>query len=323
MDYSVVLPTFIITLREGVEAALVVGIVVAYLKKAGQRHLTKWVYGGITAGIIASAMIGMFFSWLIQDLSTANQKYAPVIEPLLEASFSLMAVAMLSWMLLWMTRQARQMREQVEGNLKKLLKQDFGGGWAIFTLIFLAVVREGFETVLFIAAKFQQGFIPALGAIAGIGVASGIGILLFKWGVKLNIRLFFKVMGFLLLLIIGGLVVKALGNLDTAVHALAQMDRQSESLCFYYEAFAKPLDRDCILGPLVWNFSKVLPDDRFPGIVFSSLLGYTQRLYAVQALSYGVFLITVGGIFFQSLSGRVIFSLQPLKNLKNLWAVRN
>ncbi|MFM7572905.1 MAG: FTR1 family protein, partial [Snowella sp.] len=63
MDYSVVLPTFIITLREGVEAALVVGIVVAYLKKAGQRHLTKWVYGGITAGIIASAMIGLFFSW--------------------------------------------------------------------------------------------------------------------------------------------------------------------------------------------------------------------------------------------------------------------
>lgn len=316
MDYSVALPTFIITLREGVEAALVVGIVVAYLKKAGQSRLNTWVYGGITVGIIVSAMIGVFFSWLIQDLSTANQKYAPVIEPLLEASFSLMAAAMLSWMLVWMTKQARQMREQVEGSLKQALKQEMGGGWAIFTLIFLAVVREGFETVLFIAAKFQQGLFPALGAIAGIGVAAGIGILLFKWGVKLNIRLFFKVMGILLLLIVGGLIVKALGNFDTAIHALAQLDRQSEALCFYDEPFAKPLDRDCILGPMVWNFSKVLPEDQFPGVVLNALFGYPQRLYVVQALGYGIFLITVGGIFCQSLSGRLIFPL------KKWWGVQ-
>jgi high-affinity iron transporter len=312
MGYSAVLPTFIITLREGVEAALVVGIVMAYLKKAGLMRLNTWVYGGIASGIIASALIGVFFGWLIQNLSTANQKYAPVIEPLLEGAFSLMAIAMLSWMLLWMTRQARQMREQVEGMLGTALKKGFGGGRGVFTLIFLAVVREGFETVLFIAAKFQQGLIPALGAIGGIAVASAIGIFLFKWGIKLNIRLFFQVMGLLLLLIVAGLVVKALGNLDTAFHALAQIDRQSEGLCFYYERFAKPLDRDCILGPLVWNLSKIMPDDRFPGIILNSLFGYTQRLYAIQAFSYGIFLITLGGLYFQSLSGRVILPFRKL-----------
>lgn len=149
--------------------------------------------------------------------------------------------------------------------------------------------------------------VPAVGAILGIGVAAVIGALIFKWGVRLNLRKFFMVMGALLLLIVAGLVVTALGHFDTALNTLAQLDRKSQSICFFYERFAKPQDRDCILGPLLWNTSQVLPDDRFPGMILSALFGYTQRLYLVQAIAYGVFLITVGGIYFQSLSGRVIF----------------
>lgn len=305
MNYSSALPTFIITLREGVEAALVVGIVLAYLKKAKQTHTNQWVYGGILAGIVASALIGVFFSWLIQSLPSANQKYAPVIEPLLEGVFSLMAILMLSWMLVWMTKHARQMRQQVEGRLGAVFKGNLGEEWGVFTLIFLAVVREGFETVLFIVAKFQQGLIPALGAILGIAASAGIGILLFKWGIKLNIKLFFKVMGVFLLLIVAGLVVTALGHFDTALGTLASMDRTSESLCFFYERFAKHMDRDCMLGTMIWNTSKILPEDQFPGIILSALFGYTERLYFVQALAYGLFLMTVGGLYFQSLSGRV------------------
>lgn len=310
MDFSPALPTFVITLREGVEAALVVGIVLAYLKKAKQRHLNAWVYGGVSAGLVASAIVGVLFGWVIQSLGTSNQKYSPVFEPLLEGVFSLMAIALLSWMLIWMTQNARQMKQNVEGAIGSVLKDDVRAGWGVFSLIFFAVLREGFETVLFVAANFQQGVMPALGAVTGIGVAAGIGVLLFKWGVKLNLRKFFTVMGALLLLIVAGLVVTALGHFDTAANTLAQLDRKSQSLCFFYERFAKPQDRDCILGPMVWNFGKVLPDDRFPGIVFNALFGYTQRLYLVQAISYGVFLITVGGIYFQSLSGR---ALTPLR----------
>jgi high-affinity iron transporter len=70
------------------------------------------------------------------------------------------------------------------------LKQNARGGWGVFTLILFAVLREGFETVLFIAANFQQGLIPTFGAITGLAAAAGIGVLLFKWGVKINIRLF-------------------------------------------------------------------------------------------------------------------------------------
>jgi len=304
MDFSSALPTFIITLREGVEAALVVGIVLACLKKAKQSHLNPWVYAGVGSGIAASAMVGVIFGWVTQALSKSNQPYAPVMEPLLEGVFSVVAILMLSWMLIWMTQQARSLKAQIEGAVIGSLQRDTGirAGWGVFSLIFIAVLREGFETVLFIVAKFQQGLIPALGALAGLAVASGIGVMLFKWGIKINIRRFFQVMGVLLLLVVAGLVVSSLGHFDTAVNTLANMNRKSQSLCFYYERFTK--NPSCILGPMVWNTNKVMPDDQFPGLVLKALFGYTDKLYLVQAVSYFLFLISIGGIYFRSLMSR-------------------
>jgi high-affinity iron transporter len=304
MSFSAALPTFVITLREGVEATLVVGIVLAFLKKAKQSQLNNWVYAGVGAGIAASALIGVLFGLLIQTLGAADPRYTPVVEPLMEAVFSVIAIAMLSWMLIWMTRQARFMKAEVEGSITSALKQNSGGaGWGIFSLIFIAVVREGFETVLFIAANFQQGFFPAVGAISGLLVAIAFGVLLFRWGVKINIRSFFQVMGILLLLIVAGLVVSALAHFDTAIGTLAQMDRSSQSLCFYYERFTK--NPSCILGPRVWDTSKILPDDEFPGLILKALFGYRQNLFLVQAVAYVVFLLTVGGLYFRSLGSGV------------------
>jgi high-affinity iron transporter len=299
MNFSAALPTFVITLREGVEAALVVGIVLALLKKAKQSKLNSWVYAGVGVGIAASALVGMLFSVIIQALGAINPEYTPVVEPLMEAVFGVIAIVMLSWMLIWMTRQARFLKAEVEGTLTAALKQDNGAGWGVFSLVFIAVLREGFETVLFIAANFQQGFFPAVGAIGGLITAIAIGFLLFQWGIKINIRLFFQIMGVLLLLIVAGLVVSALAHFDTAVATLAKLDRQSENLCFYYERFTR--NPSCILGPRVWNTSKILPDEQFPGIVFKALFGYRDDLFLVQAVSYVTFLVTVGGIYFRSL----------------------
>lgn len=304
MDFSAALPTFVITLREGVEAALVVGIVLACLKKANASRLNSWVFAGILAGIVASALIGVVFSWGMQTLRTSNWTYAPVVEPLLEGVFCVVAIAMLSWMLIWMTQQARFLKSEVEGAVTAAIQQGSGAGWGVFTLIFIAVLREGFETVLFILAKFQQGLIPAVGAIAGIAVATGIGVLLFKWGIKINIRRFFQVMGVFLLLIVAGLVVSSLHHFDEAVQTLAQMDRQSENLCFFYEHFAK--NPSCILGPRVWDTSEILPQNKFPGILLHAMFGYTQNLYLVQAVGYLVFLLTIGGIYFRSLGGGAV-----------------
>ncbi|BBD58531.1 iron permease FTR1 [Nostoc sp. HK-01] len=303
MNFSTALPTFVITLREGVEAALVVGIVLALLKKAKQSRLNSWVYAGVGVGIAVSTLIGVLFSIVIQALGKINPQYTSVVEPGLEGVFSVLAIAMLSWMLIWMTKQARFMKAQVEGAVTEALTQNGNAGWGVFSLILIAVVREGFETVLFIAANFQQGLIPTIGALGGLLVAATIGVLLFKLGVKINIRQFFQVMGVLLVLIVAGLVVSALKHFDDAVANLALSSRATESLCFYYEHFTKV--HSCILGPIVWNTSNILPDDQFPGIILKSLFGYRENLYIVQAVGYVIFLLTVGGLYFRSLGGEV------------------
>jgi high-affinity iron transporter len=303
MDFSSALPTFVITLREGVEAALVVGIVLAYLRKSSQTHLRWWVYAGIAVGLVLSAMVGVGLSWVVQHLGR-NEKYGIVFEPLLEGGFSVIAIGLLSWMLIWMTRNARTLKLTVEGSIDSALQQA-KAGWGIFGLIFFAVLREGFETVLFIAAKFEQGVIPAIGALLGLISAIGIGAMIFKLGIRLNLKKFFLIMGVLLLLIVTGLVVTSLGHFDTAMNALASLDRKSASLCVFYERFARPMNRSCVLGPIVWNLSAVLPDDKFPGVLLSALFGYTQRLFAVQAISYVVFLSTVGTLYFRSLTSSV------------------
>ncbi|MBD2251918.1 FTR1 family iron permease [Nostoc parmelioides] len=301
MNFSTALPTFVITLREGVEAALVVGIVLALLKKAKQSRLNPWVYTGVAVGIVISALIGVLFTWVIKAVGAANPQYTVVVEPMLEGVFSVLAIAMLSWMLIWMTKQARFMKAQVEGAVTDALTQNSNAGWGVFSLILVAVVREGFETVLFIAANFQQGLIPTIGALAGLATAAAIGVLLFKLGVKIDIRQFFQVMGVLLVLIVAGLVVSALKHFDDAVANLALSSRASENLCFYYQHFTKI--HSCILGPLVWNTEQILPDEQFPGVILKSLFGYRQHLYIVEAVGYVLFLVTVGGLYFRSLTG--------------------
>ncbi|MBD2165697.1 FTR1 family iron permease [Calothrix membranacea FACHB-236] len=313
MNFSTALPTFVITLREGVEAALVVGIVLALLKKAKQSRLNSWVYAGVGVGVVLSALIGIVFTWLIQILGAINPQYTSVVEPVMEGIFSVLAIVMLSWMLIWMTKQARFMKATVEGAVTEALTQNSNAGWGVFTLVLVAVIREGFETVLFIAANFQQGFMPALGAIGGLLTAVVIGVLLFKWGVKINIRQFFQVMGVFLVLIVAGLVVSALKHFDDGVANLALSSRATESLCFYYERFTKV--HSCILGPMVLNTSKILPDEQFPGIILKSLFGYRENLYLVQAIGYLTFLLTVGGIYFRSITGN---SSQDTKNLRSV-----
>ncbi|HEY9767364.1 MAG TPA: FTR1 family protein [Coleofasciculaceae cyanobacterium] len=291
MDFTAALPTFIVTLREGFEAALVVGIVMACLKKAGQTQLYRWVYLGILSGIIASVAIGFLLTGAIAGVETAGGIYAPVVKQFLEGIFGLVAIAMLSWMLLWMTKQAKSIKGEVEGAISSALLND-NAGKAVFVLIFIAVVREGFETVLFILAKFQQDWtLPAAGAVAGLTLATIMGIALFSLGVRINIRLFFQVMGIFLLLIVGGLVMGALKHFDAALALLSQLS--ANSWCWSSES--------CILGTRVWDGSSLLPDREFPGIVLKALFGYRQTLYLGQIIAYVSFLAVVGVAYFQSL----------------------
>ena len=122
LDLSAFLPTFVITLREGVEAALAVGIVLALLKKAQRSQLNPWVYAGVLAGLFASVLVGVIFTGILQTLQTSNQLYAPVVESRLEGVFSLIAIAMLTWMPVGMTQQAKSAKAEVAGAVSAALQ---------------------------------------------------------------------------------------------------------------------------------------------------------------------------------------------------------
>jgi high-affinity iron transporter len=300
MDITPALPTFVVTLREGFEAALVVGIVMACLRKAEQTQLYRWVYLGIFGGIIASIAVGFLLAGTITGIETAGGIYAPVVKQLLAGIFGLFAIAMLSWMLLWMTKQAKSLKGEVEGAISDALTNN-NAGKAVFLLIFIAVLREGFETVLFILAKFQQDWtLPAVGAVAGLTIAALMGIALFTLGVKINIRIFFQVMGIFLLLIVGGLVMGVLKHFDAALALLSQLS--INNWCISSDS------PSCILGTQVWDGSRLLPDQKFPGIILKALFGYRQTLYLGQIIAYFSFLAIIGTAYFQSLTGKAIFT---------------
>lgn len=294
MDWSAILPTFVVTLREGVEATLLVSIVLAYLKTSGNDRLNPWVYGGIATGLGASLLVGIGLQSILVALDTSDLAYAKVIKEGLEAGFGLTAIILLSWMLVWMSKQARSLKSGVESELATLMESN-QAGWGVFGLTLIAVLREGFETVIFISAKFQQGWTPAVGAFAGVLGAIAIGFLIFQMGIKINLRRFFLVMGLLLLLIVSGLAISALRHMDGVAIALTQLDTTWTPYC------AHP-DQVCLLGPQLWDMSTILPDRQFPGILLKAFFGYTQTLYLAQAIGYLLLLVGIGRLYLQSLA---------------------
>lgn len=294
MDVTAALPTFVITLREGVEAALVVGIVLACLSKAQQPQLHRWVYLGVGAGLIGSLMLGTALGMGIEQVQQVFPELETLVKPLLNVLFCAIAIIMLSWMLLWMTRQARTLKAELEGTVVSVLEDAPAAGWSIFSLICIAVLREGFETVLFIFTNVEKSTGAIGGAITGLLGAVLIGLGMFRWGLRINLKRFFQIMGVLLLLIVGGLVVSACKSLDAALATLSQLDARHSDLCISQAS--------CILGPLIWDTSHILPDKQFPGILFKTLLGYRDHIYLLQIVAYIGFMTTVGVSYFRSLN---------------------
>lgn len=304
MDFTPALSTLFVTLREGVEAALVVGIVLACLNKAQQRQLNRWVYLGILAGLLGSILTGIIIFTSVTRLQQAWPNLEPIIEPLFDSLFCAIAIVMLSWMLLWMTRQARFLKADIEGSIASALSASDTAAVSIFSLVCIAVLREGIETVLFVFTSVQQSPVAGLGALAGLVGATLIGLALFKWGVKINLRLFFQVMGVLLLLIVGGLVITFFRNLDATLSAVSYLAPLQSDVCISQES--------CLLGPMVWDARTVLPDKQFPGVLLKTVLGYRDRLYAGQLIAYGLYMVAVGSTYFRNLSAPPQRSHKPV-----------
>lgn len=194
------LPTFVIGLREGLEAALIVGIIAAFLSQRGRRDALPKVWGGVGLGVLICVGFGIGLELLSQTLSQAAQEG-------LETVVGVFAVAMVTYMVLWMTKHSRGMKHELEGAAAGALAK--GSAGALILMAFLAVLREGFETVVFLLAVVQfsdSTWLALLGALLGIAVSAGIGYGIYRGGVRIKLSRFFKVTGIVLVVVAAGLV---------------------------------------------------------------------------------------------------------------------
>jgi high-affinity iron transporter len=196
------LATLVIGLREGLEASLIVGIIAAFLKRTGKPLRPMWI--GVAIAGVLSIGVGIILQFVSAGLPQAQQEG-------MESIIGLVAVGVVTGMIGWMNVHARTMRADLEEHAASALKD--GTAWALVGMAFLAVLKEGFETSVFLLAAFQSStsFIGASAeAVIGILIAVAIGVGIFRGGVRLNLGRFFQITGFFLVLVAAGLVLSAL-----------------------------------------------------------------------------------------------------------------
>jgi high-affinity iron transporter len=198
------LPTFVIGLREGIEAALIVGIIAAYLRQRGRRDALRWVWLGVGLAASLCLLIGILLHYLERALPQKQQEG-------LETIIAIVAMAFITYMILWMRRNARGIKHTLEEDASSALARNTVT--AFIAMSFFAVLREGFETAVFALAVFQganDSTAAGAGIILGLVVAAILGYLLYRGGVRINLNKFFKVTGVVLVLVAAGLCSSAL-----------------------------------------------------------------------------------------------------------------
>jgi high-affinity iron transporter len=197
-----VLATFVIGLREGLEAALIVGIIAAFLKRNGASLRPMWI--GVGSAVVLSVAVGFVLHLIEAALPQAQQEA-------METVIGAVAVFFVTTMIVWMKKHARGMKKELEREAAAALGA--GTTWALAGMAFLAVLKEGFETSVFLLATFQASAsagAAALGAVLGIVAAVAIGVGIYTGGVRLNLGSFFTVTGVFLVFVAAGLVVSTL-----------------------------------------------------------------------------------------------------------------
>ena len=199
------IPTLVITLREGVEASLIVGIIAAFLVKEGREDALRQMWIGVGIAIVLCTAVGVGLDVIGQQLPQKQQEG-------MESVIGMIAVATITYMIIWMRRHARGIKAHLEGEAASALAT--GSTMALVGMAFLAVLREGFETSVFLLAAFQDATdttAAGAGAVIGLAAAVAIGLGLYRGGVRINLNRFFRVTGLVLVFVAAGL-------LATAVH---------------------------------------------------------------------------------------------------------
>lgn len=270
--------SLLVTFREGLEAALILGIVLSYLRRArpGASARPVWLGAGAAAGLSLGAAI--LLELLAVELPGRWQEA-------IEGFAMLLAVTVLTWMLAWMRRQSatigRELRQRVDVAL------DAGSGFALGLLAFTAVGREGLETALFLfggSGRADSAAAYWFGAFAGLAIAAAAGAAIYRGSAAIPIRAFFNVSAVALIILAAGMVPNALKELAEA------------RLLFD-------------LGPRLWDTYTLLPDNQGPGRLLAAILGYDASPFAGQVIAYIAYLAAAAAIY--TAAGRPAPNLTP------------
>ena len=271
MDLGALSSGLLTGLREGVEAALIVAIICAYLARTGNRRHLPIVLAGAAGAIGLSAILGFI---LFQTVGGLQEPY----EQIFEAATLLLAAAVVTWMLFWMRRQARSVKGDLHAAVDRALDQN--SVVALAALAFVAVIREGLETSLFLvgqANSAQQGAIFVLvGALIGLAVAAVLGVGFYQGSRRLNLATFFRWTGV-------GLIFIAAGLLSTAVHELIEIG-------------VIPFGTQTL-----FDLSGVLPHDpaqgNLVGQFLRALFGYSATPEATTFVAWLAYIVVVLALF--------------------------
>lgn len=255
------LAALLIAFREGLEAALITGILISYLHRIGRRDRALLAWAAVGAAILTSALIAVAMLALGASLETPY-------EQVFEGTTMLVAVAILTWMIFWMRYQSRFLKHDLESQLKGALNS--GANLGLATLIFVAVFREGVETALFLAASAfsADGASTLAGALLGLALAATTGIAIFGLSFRLNLHQFFSATSLLLILFAAGLLAHA-------VHE-------------YQEIGWLPL-----LANSAWSTEWLLPNDSGLGALLRSLLGYNATPSVLEVVGYASYWLVI------------------------------
>lgn len=263
------LAPFLIMLREGIEAALITGIVATYLRQTGRAAWMPAVWVGVLLAAAFSLFVGA-------GLQLVSAEFPQKAQELFEAIVGLIAVVVLVSMVFWMRRAARSIKSELHRSIDAAFSGGKGGGLALVGMVFFAVAREGLESVFFLLAIFQQSPGPGapVAALAGILVSIVIGLGIYRGGLRLNLRRFFQWTSAFILFVAAGILASALGNLHEA------------GIWNSLQAHT-------------YDLSQVLPTSSTLGSILSGLLGYQEAPTIGETLIYVIFLVAAFAAFFR------------------------